>query len=131
MVINWLLAFVISLMYFYSFIYAGDSAYPIKCYYEIHFHRQCPTCGLSRGFSAIMRGEFKKAAGLNQNAIPLFCFFSIELLARLLINLLLINLKQLKQPRWMLVADILGSTFLFVFTFHRLILNVMVADNFI
>ncbi|MGZ3751009.1 MAG: DUF2752 domain-containing protein [Mucilaginibacter sp.] len=123
--VNWIFAGIFIVILIYSGIYSPNQKYPVKCYYQILYKRPCPTCGLSRGFSAIMRGEFKEASQFNQNSIPLFCFFSIQLFLRLTINCLLVRVKKPASIRPILTTDIAVTVLMFSWAFHRIILSVI------
>ncbi len=127
---NWVFAGLFALIFIYSGIYSTNQQYPVKCYYQTHYKKACPTCGMSRGFSAIMRGKFIDAKRFNNNLIPVFCFFSIQLLLRLTVNFLLIKVNNAKSAKLILTTDILLSTVLFSWAFHNIILSVISMDKF-
>ncbi|HZY39965.1 MAG TPA: DUF2752 domain-containing protein [Mucilaginibacter sp.] len=127
-VINWVFAGLFSLIFVYSGIYAPNQNFPVKCYYEIHYHRPCPSCGLSRGFSAIMRGDFEAAKKFNQNSIPVFCFFSVQLFLRLLISFFLIKMMKRRSFKLASAMDVALSSLMFLWAFHSIMLTIVSAD---
>ncbi len=52
------------------------------CWSQLILGRDCPGCGLTRGFIAMARLEFTEAARLNPLAIPLFVFLLLQLVVR-------------------------------------------------
>jgi len=121
-IINWIFAGVILAIFIYSGIYNPDKNNPpIKCIHEELLGGKCPTCGMSRGFSAIVRGRISDASNIQKNSLIIFSFFAIQLIMRLLIILLL--LKSQFSLKLLTNCDITLSLFLFLFTFRNVILQ--------
>ena len=40
-------------------------------------HNDCPFCGMTRAFCAIVQGDFSRAMTLNRGSVPLFLFLSV------------------------------------------------------
>ena len=84
LVINAVLAALIILIFAYSaFFKPGDEQYPVKCIHEQVTGQSCPSCGLSRSFSSIMRGDLKAAEEYNDYGMRVFLFFLFHLVMRL------------------------------------------------
>ena len=84
LVINAVLAALIILIFAYSaFFNPGDEQYPVKCIHEQLTGQSCPSCGLSRSFSSIMRGDLKAAEEYNDYGMRVFLFFLFHLVMRL------------------------------------------------
>jgi hypothetical protein len=120
LIINWIFAGLILAIFIYSGIYSPEKKnHPIKCIHEELLGGKCPTCGMSRGFSAIVRGRISDAYQFQQNSISIFIFFAVQLMMRLSSIFLLakskISLKKLTS------IDITISLLLFLFTFRNLI----------
>lgn len=128
-IINWVFVGVVCFIFIYSGIYSSNKEHPVKCYYEQRFNKPCPTCGLSRGFSAMIRGKIKEVSNFNSNSIPVFCFFSIQLLLRLTINFLLIKFRKPQELKIILTTDIIFTTLIFILAFHRIILDISYRDK--
>lgn len=84
LIINAVLAALIILIFAYSaFFKPGDEQYPVKCIHEQLTGQSCPSCGLSRSFSSIMRGDLQAAEEYNVYGIRVFLFFLFHLVMRL------------------------------------------------
>lgn len=105
---------VIGIIFGYSFFY-GDGGHPVKCYYKEVYGVDCPSCGLSRAFSAILQFDFKAATDLNKSSLWVFSFFLIQLVMRIAINRIL-SLQKLTL-RSIVFTDVSVSVFLFALCF--------------
>jgi len=117
--INLLFAGNIIAIIIYSGIFSADYEHPIKC---IHFEQTgipCETCGISRSFSEIVRFDFQSAQDFNRNGIPIFLFFLIQLILRILFSVVFI--KNWIKTRNLIIIDSLVSITLFIITFKNLI----------
>lgn len=84
LIINAVLAGIIILIFLYSaFFSPGDNQYPVKCIHEQLSGQSCPSCGLSRSFSSIMRGDLQAAEAYNEYGMRVFLFFLFHLVMRL------------------------------------------------
>ncbi len=120
LLINYIFIVTIFAIFIYSGLYGdGQNNNPVNCIHEELLGAKCPTCGLSRGFSAIVRFHFTEAVEFQRNSIPIFLFFAIELFMRLLSIALVckskVSLKTITN------IDITLSLLLFIVTFHNLI----------
>ena len=95
--------------------------YPIPCIHAELLGTRCPTCGMAHGFSSILRGNIHEAIVFQKNSIPIFAFFVIQLLLRLVLIILLVRSK----GSLVLLAniDITVSVLLFLFLFKDLVLQ--------
>jgi hypothetical protein len=120
LLINIIFAGIISGIFIYSVIInPGTGYYPIKCIHEKLLGSKCSTCGLSHGFSAIVRGRFDDAIRFQSNSMLVFSFFAIQLFSRVIMIFLL--LKSQINVRLISNIDILFSVLLFLLTFRNLI----------
>lgn len=84
-IINSLLAVVLLAVFIYSAVFSPEKHnYPIQCIHELRTGEPCPTCGFSHAFSYLLRGDIEQARLWNENALPVFVFFALQLLYRLL-----------------------------------------------
>lgn len=114
--INFVFAGIIGLIFIYSGIFRSYSdAYPLKCIYVEKLGIQCPSCGLSRGFSEALHMNFNQARAYNKHSIPLFFFFLVQFFLRIF-KLLLPGKKSVQ-------ADVIISIALFVILFTPLIID--------
>ncbi len=117
--INLIFAGIIIAIIIYSGIFSEKNEHPVKC---VHFEQtgiKCKTCGISRSFSEIVRFNFNKAKEFNPNGIPVFLFFFVQLVLRIIISFILLKTK-IKQNNIM-IADIIISVILFIVTFRNLL----------
>jgi hypothetical protein len=120
LVLNLIFAGIILAIFIYSGIYSPDkNNHPIKCIHEELLGAKCPTCGMSRGFSAIVRGQINDALVYQQNSVSVFLFFLLQLVFRLTSIWLLLKTKI--QLKIITNTDITLSLLLFLLTFKNLI----------
>lgn len=106
---------IISYSGFYS---AKLDNHPIECSVYISTGKICPTCGVSRAFSEIVRLNFDSAIEYNPLSIKIFLFFFIQTIIRIIfLGLLIFKFKQ----NLILYTDIILSTSLFLYSFNELI----------
>ncbi|HEY4788614.1 MAG TPA: DUF2752 domain-containing protein [Bacteroidales bacterium] len=122
LLLNLIFAGIILAIFVYSGIYSPEkNNHPVKCIHEELLGGKCPTCGMSRSFSAIVRGRIDDAVQYQQNSIPVFSFFLIQFILRLTVVVLL--LKTRIQLKILTNVDITVSLLLFILTFRNLILQ--------
>jgi len=124
LLVNFIFAGIILIIFVYSGIYSPDkNDHPVKCIHEELLGSKCPTCGMSRGFSAIVRFRFIDAVEFQRNSIPVFLFFALQLLMRLLAIILV--RKSNIALNLITNVDITLSLLLFLITFRNLIFQTM------
>lgn len=107
------------LVYFVSFQPDSD-VHHVPCIHEIRTGQPCPTCGLSRSFSAIIRFDAHQATQWNPFSPHLFLFFFLQWILRIAFMLSAHLLKQYEKR--IAFTDILLSTCMFLAAFSPLIL---------
>ena len=118
--LNWLFAGIILAVFIYSALYKPEeNKHPIKCIHQELLGAKCPTCGMSRGFSAIVRGHVNEALFYQQNSLSVFMFFLLQLVFRITAIVLLFKTKL--TAKFISGIDSTVSLFLFLFTFRNLI----------
>ncbi len=118
--INIVFASVILGLLAYSAIYYPEpDRHPVPCIHSQVTGEPCASCGLSRAFSFLVRGEIAAARALNPQAIPVFLFFIIQLLMRGLTSLVT-NARSVPASR-LAATDALLSALLFLWAFLPLI----------
>lgn len=81
--INYIFAGIIICIFIYSGIFSSEkNSYPVHCIHEQITGISCPSCGMSRSFSCVVRGDFKEAAEWNAYGPRVFLFFFFQLLLR-------------------------------------------------
>ena len=117
--IKLLFAGIIIAVIIYSGIFSANNEHPIKC---VHFEQTgipCETCGISRSFSEIVRFDFQSAQDFNRNGIPLFLFFLIQLVLRIIFSV--VYSKKWIKTNYLIIVDSILSIVLFFLTFKNLI----------
>ncbi len=121
-VINFIFCGIILGIFIYSAIYNPDSKkHPIQCIHEKLLGTKCPSCGMSRAFSALVRGRIDEARSLQPNSIKIFSFFMIQWFLRIVILVFLF--KTHLSVRMLSRIDIIVSISLFLYTFWELIIQ--------
>ena len=78
----------------------------------------CKSRGLTRAFSAIMRGEVEEARKLNRYSISIFVFFTLQLAARIGCSIWFVA----RRKSMIVYLDVLMSSLYFLWTFIPLTL---------
>lgn len=110
----------------YSALFTPEpDRHPVSCIHSQVSGEPCPSCGLSRAFSALVRGDTETAIALNPNAIPVFLFFAMQLVMRGLASLVVGTRQIPAVAKWMpvprlVVTDSVLSTLLFAWAFFPL-----------
>lgn len=118
--INSIFAGIIILIMIYSGIFsAKGNEHPVKCIHQQITGKECQSCGISRGFSEIVRLHFKEAQNYNKNSMPVFLFFAIQLILRFFFSLF--YLKFLSSGKKIIISDAIVSLVLFLICFQNLI----------
>lgn len=95
--INLLTGLAIILVFIYSCLFtSGNGYYPVECVHNSIYADDCPTCGLSRSFSEMVRGNFKSAAEYNRNGPLIFGFFAFQLMMRIIASLILLRIDKIR-----------------------------------
>ena len=120
-ILNLAFSVIILLILLYAGIFSAQKGdYPVPSVYEDILHKKSPTSGLSHSFSEIFRGNFSSANAWNKNGIPIFTFFLIQFLLRIVSSYLIISRKiNIQKLIW---ADSLISISLFLICFKNLLL---------
>ena len=110
---------IISIMIYSGIFSPQKNNHPVTCNYRQLFGKPCPTCGISRSFSAMVRGNFKQAKELNPNGPGIFFFFAIQGILRLLFLSLSVSFPT--REKMLIITDIFLSLGLFIYFFQNLI----------
>ena len=88
--INMLVAWLIIFLFAYFALYGtGNNDYPAGCAHIKFLGDECPTCGLSRSMSEMLRGNLSVAAEYNRNGPLIFGFFALQLLMRIIAGVII------------------------------------------
>lgn len=119
-IINIIFAGVIGLVFIYSCLFLPDGGkHLIPSFYTDITGNISPSLGLSRAFSALVRGNLALANQFNPHALNIFLFFCFQFLFRL-ISFKVDRFKCISRKKWILV-DIILSIALFLIAFYPLI----------
>ena len=118
--INLIFAEIIACIMLYSGIFSAQkNNHPIICIHEALTGEPCPTCGLSRSFSEMVRGRIESARNYNPYGPKIFLFFLVQLFLRLAISLLISRKPSTEKYTW--PADAILSIILLLYCFGGLI----------
>lgn len=119
-IINIIFAGVIGLVFIYSCLFLPDGGkHLIPSFYTDITGNVSPSLGLSRAFSALVRGNLALANQFNPHALNIFLFFCFQFLFRL-ISLMIDSMTFINRKIWIRV-DISLSILLFLLAFYPLI----------
>lgn len=126
-IINIIFAGVIGLVFIYSCLFSPDGGkHLIPSFYTDITGDASPSLGLSRAFSALIRGQLGLASQLNPHTSKIFAFFCFQFLFRL-ISLKVDSMSFVNRKTWIRI-DIVLSIFLFLIAFYPLIIFTLVTD---
>lgn len=118
--LNSIFAGIILLIFGYAaFFGMQGGSYPLTCVHRELLGAPCPTCGMSRAFSDIIRFRFHQAILFQPNSISVFSFFFIQLFLRLLFVWMLLKTKI--KANTLGNIDVPLSLALFLFTFRKVL----------
>lgn len=119
-IINLSLAGIILCIFVYSGLFSPEeSKHPIPSFYTQITNKNSPSTGLSRSFSAIIRGDIQLARTFNSTGPQLFLFFLTQLVFRIVSILLIKKNSPLLKPY--VVTDIILSILGFYLAFKPFI----------
>jgi hypothetical protein len=75
---------IIFVLLYSAFHSVDDMDHPVECVHVAVYGEECSTCGLSRSFSMMARGNISSATEYNRNGPLLFAFFGSQLFLRAL-----------------------------------------------
>ena len=108
----------------YSALFGQQGDYPVVCAHITVLEVECSTCGLSRSFSEMIRGDFHSASLYNRNGPLLFLFFVSQLVLRAVAAFILIYFGQGKKVtpfNTLFYSDTAVSVLLFLICFRHLL----------
>ncbi len=104
----------------YSGIFSAEKAnHPVSSVYTRVTGEETISTGLSRSFSAIVRGEWRQARNYNPHGIRIFIFFASQLLIR--ISLMLFFKQAEKRKKTVIIWDSIISVALYLVCFYPFI----------
>ena len=116
LLINFILAGVILLIFIYSGIFSPDkNNYPVVCIHEKLTGESCASCGLSHSFSLILRGRISEASEWNIYGLRVFIFFAAQLIMRVVFSVF--YLRYPDSGKQLVTYDIAVSLMLFLVSF--------------
>ena len=119
--INAIFAGIIIIIFIYSGFFCPEkNNYPVKCAHEQITGQPCPSCGISRSFSYIIRGDLETAASYNQYGIRLFLFFVFQLVMRFS-NIMFI-IRKPQYFRQLVIFDTAMAIITFLLAFNQFFL---------
>ena len=92
LLINLSFGILIASVFVYSAVFPPEpGGHPVPCAYTELTGESCNSCGLSRGFSYIIRGQTTLALETNQHSLRVFLFFILQFFLRIFGSTLLQN----------------------------------------
>jgi len=124
LIINIVFAGVILLIFAYSGIFSPDKdSYPVVCIHQKLTGQPCVSCGLSHGFSLIVRGRIAEAYTWNIYAMRVFLFFASQLFLRTVFSVF--YLKYPDTRRQLILVDCIGSGIIFFVAFWPFMVSII------
>jgi hypothetical protein len=128
--INILAVVVIVMIFAYSAIFgANGEGFPLECAHVSFYGKECQTCGLSRSFTEMTKGNVTEARKLNFNGPLLFGFFASQLLLRIIAGSILVSIKRVeasaireRRVNILVIADAVLSIVIFLVSFRFLLI---------
>jgi len=119
-VFNIIIAGIIAMIMLYSGIFSAEKAnHPVSSFYTRATGQETISTGLSRSFSAIVRGKFAQAQKYNPHGFRVFIFFASQLMGRVV---LMLYFKQAeKRKRTVIIWDSIFSVALYLVCFYPFI----------
>ena len=119
-IINIIFAGVIGLVFIYSCLFLPENgSHMIPSFYTDITGHSSPSLGLSRAFSALVRGDIALANQFNPHALNIFAFFCFQFLYRV-ISLNVDRIAFVNRKLWIRI-DIVLLISLFLLAFYPLI----------
>ena len=112
-------AIILGILLYSALFTPGENTHPVRCVYIEYAGTSCPTCGLSEGFSQMVRGNLAGARESNVNTIPLFSFFLLQLFMRAFASFALY--RNMIPKKLIAAGDSSLSLVLFLLCFRNLI----------
>lgn len=78
---------------------------------------ECPSCGLSHGFSLILRGRIDEALLWNHYTLRIFMFFALQLVLRVALSFMWVRLPGGAERDSLVVADTVVTILMFLIAF--------------
>jgi hypothetical protein len=123
LIINIAFAGVILLIFAYSGIFSPDKDnYPVVCIHEKLTGLPCVSCGLSHGFSLIVRGRISEAFKWNIYAMRVFLFFASQLLLRVIFSVFYMKYPDTRKQ--LILVDCIGSGIIFLVAFWPFMVSI-------
>lgn len=119
--INLIFAGIILSVFIYSGIFSAENNnHPVPSACEIILKKDCPTTGLSRSFSEIVRFRIKSAKEYNSYGPRIFLFFFVQLFLRIIFCVL--ALKASSNQKYIVTFDSIISIAIYIYSFAPLII---------
>lgn len=115
------LAFAVAILavFLYCLLAVPRGGVRLECIHVRLLGHSCASCGLTRAFARLLHADLVGALALNPVSVKVFCFFSVQLLLRVL--------ALVWSCRWSLkryvLADVVLSCLFFMYSFKELVLQ--------
>ena len=123
-IVNLFFTMAILIVFAYFGIFSPEkNNYPVVCLHEKLTGQPCISCGLSHGFSLIMRGKIDEAKQWNPYAFRVFLFFVAQFIFR--IKFTIISIKQPDIRKQLIIYDSIASLLVFLISFLPFMTNIV------
>jgi len=120
-IINFSFLVVLFFVVFYSLVFGvGNIDYPVSCAFKNIADIECPSCGMSRSFTAALHGHFKLAYCYNNSGVLILFFVLTQIVAR--VFMLFIESKK-RVTSLVVKLDVTLSLLFFTVAFFPLVKN--------
>ena len=118
--INIILLVFLTALLGYSAVFPPEAdTHPIPCIHQQITSQPCPTCGLSRSFSSMIRFDFFRAEQWNPFGPRLFLFFFVQWIFRIVFLILAFRFRNYEKT--IIISDIILSAGIFLYAYLPLI----------
>lgn len=115
--VNFIFVLIIGVVFCYSYFFYPNNQ-PIVCQIKELTGKDCPSCGLSRAFSAFTHFEWSNGKAYNPNAFGVFIFFVTQFILRVSLMCYVIITKKSISNTFTFFEIGLTIVF-FLFTFYK------------
>jgi hypothetical protein len=114
LLINAIFIALIAVIFLYCFFSSSIST-PITCIHHKYSGIDCPSCGLTRSITALLKGDPDTSLQMNKYGWQIFLFFLIQLLGRVVLSWWVIitkkSLKNIYKADWILSLSLFIACF--------------------
>ncbi len=115
------LIFVVVILGVFIYSYFLNPHGPVLCIHRHFYGTNCPSCGLTRSFSALLHGNISLAQTLNSQGVKVFTFFIVQFFLRFIFEGLAYRFP--RNLKYVVRFDAILSIVLFLICFYSFMYN--------